>query len=318
MSGFEVKTDENLIRTTLWSSEIKELLLDELNAMRFVRILTDFPDGSLINIPSIGEAETADFAEGNAIKYNKLDTGNFQFQFTQYKYSANSMSAKFKRDSYYSDDVLALFAPREHRALMEAVEVRILSRGPAGQTASDLNLINTAAHRFVASGTNQMLTLNDFIRAQYALIKAQVPLRNLVAIVDPSAAASLQQQTNVVNLLTPSPMWQDVVKDGMVNGMQFRFNLYGFDVYISNYLPLVGSETINSVSVTNGVANQFFSAATGTVCPIIGGFREMPHVDSKWNMDLQQWEFLTIAEYDFALFRPENMVTVLSNTAVFG
>lgn len=318
MAGFEVKTDEHLIRSQLWSKQIKELLLDELQGMKFVRVLTDFPDGALINIPSIGEAETADFAEGNAIKYNKMDTGNFQFQFTQYKYSANSMSAKFKRDSYYSNDVLAAFGPREHRALMEAVEVRILSRGPAGQTTSDLNLINTAAHRWVASGTNQMLTLNDFIRAQYALIKAQVPLRNLVAIVDPSAAASLQSQTNVVNLLTPSPMWQNVVKDGMVNGMQFRFNLYGFDVYISNYLPTTATETINGVTVTTGVMNQFFSAATGDVCPIIGGFRQMPSLDSKWNMDLQEWQFLTIAEYDFALYRPENMVVVISNTAVFG
>src|SRR5882762_1014407 len=111
-----------LVRSQIWSRQIKELLLDDLNAMKFVRIISDFPDGYLINIPSIGEAESADFTEGQAIKYNAMATGNFQFQFDQYKYSANAISEKFKRDSFYAQDVIAAFVPRQHRALMEAVE----------------------------------------------------------------------------------------------------------------------------------------------------------------------------------------------------
>jgi len=46
--------------------------------MKFVRMISDFPDGFTLNIPSIGEAETADFTEGQAIKYNSMDTGNFR------------------------------------------------------------------------------------------------------------------------------------------------------------------------------------------------------------------------------------------------
>src|ERR1043165_2174651 len=97
-SGFTTLTNEHLIRSNLWSRQIKELLLDDLMATRFVRMISDFPDGTTFNIPSLGEAETADFAEGQAIKYNKMDTGNFTFTFDQYKYSANSISEKFKRD----------------------------------------------------------------------------------------------------------------------------------------------------------------------------------------------------------------------------
>jgi hypothetical protein len=73
MAGFQDNNTANLLRTNLWSRQIKELLLDELNAMKFVRIIQDFPDGVQINIPSIGEAETADFTEGQAIKYNAMD-----------------------------------------------------------------------------------------------------------------------------------------------------------------------------------------------------------------------------------------------------
>ena len=317
MAGFTDANTQYLLRTNLWSRQIKQLLLDELNAMKFVRIISDFPDGQTINIPSIGEAETADFTEGQAVKYNSMDTGNFTFSFDQYKYSANAISEKFKRDSYYSSDVIAAFVPRQHRALIEAVETRILSVANAGQIASNVNAINTADHRWVGSGASQAMTFQDFARARYALVKANVPLNNLCAIVDPSVAYTFETQTNVVNLLSPSVRWQELPEQGLVNGFKFRFNLFGFDVYESNYLPAISNETISGVSSgANGVANFLFSATSGDTCPWIGGFRQMPTVYSEFNKDLQQEEYLTIAEYGFKLYRPENMVTVITSTSV--
>src|SRR5216684_3391569 len=162
MAGFMDANTNYLTRTNLWSRQIKELLLDELNAMKFVRIISDFPDGFIINIPSIGEATQQDFVEGQAIKYNAMDTGNFTFSFDQYKYSANAISEKFKRDSYYSQDVIAAFVPRQHRALMEAVETNILAKANSGQTAANLNTINTASHRWFAGGGTPTLAFSDF------------------------------------------------------------------------------------------------------------------------------------------------------------
>jgi hypothetical protein len=316
MAGFTDSTNQTLIRTNLWSKQIKELLLDELNAMKFVKVIQDFPDGYTVNIPSIGEAETADFVENQAVKYNQFDQGNFTFSFDQYKYSANAISEKFKRDSFYSAEVIAAFVPRQHRALMEAVEARIFSVANSGQTASNSNTINNASHRWVAGGTAQTLTIQDFAKAQYALTKANVPMTNLCAVVDPSVAYTLATQANMVNLLSPQQMWGDVSRDGIVTGFKFRFNIFGFDIYVSNYLPRGITETINSVTVTtNGVANFFFSATPGDTTPWIGGFRQNPTVYSEFNKDLQQEEYLTIAEYGFKLYRPENMVTILTSTA---
>jgi hypothetical protein len=316
MAGFTDSNNQFLVRTQLWSRQIKELLLDELNAMKFVKVLQDFPDGYTLNIPSIGEAETADFNENQAVKYNQMDTGNFQFSFDTYKYSANAISEKFKRDSFYSSDVVAAFVPRQHRALMEAVETNIFAKANSGQTASNPNIINTADHRWVATGTSQALTLADFARAQYALTKANVPMTNLCAVVDPSVAYTLATQANMVNLLSPQQMWGDVSRDGIVTGFKFRFNVFGFDIYVSNYLPGGISETINAVAVTSGVANYFFSATPGDTTPWIGGFRQNPTVYSEFNKDLQQEEYLTIAEWGFKLYRPENMVTILTSTSV--
>lgn len=313
MSGFMVANNEHLIRSQLWSKDITQLFLDDLFAMRFVRTITDFPDGTTLNIPRIGLAEQADFAEGQAIKYNKMDTGNFQFQIDQYKYSANAISEKFKRDSFYSAEVLSMFAPRQHRALMEGFETRVWDRANAGQTANNLNIINEGAHRWVGSGTSQTMALADFTKARLSLKKAGVPLNNLVAVVDPTVAYAIENQTNAVSLLSPMPKWGDMVHGGLTSGFQFRFNLYGFDVYESNYLPRNIAETINSKTTTTGVANFFFSAAPGDTLPLISAFRQMPTVYSEFNKDLQQTEYLTICEYGVALYRPENLCTVITD-----
>lgn len=319
--GFTVSTNEHLIRSNLWSRQIKELLLDELNAMKFVKVLTDFPDGATLNIPSIGEAESADFSEGKAVRYNRMDTGNFVFSFDQYKYSANAISEKFKRDSFYAADVISAFVPRQHRALMEAVETRIFAQGNAAQTASNINSINTADHRLAGSGLNRAIGLPDFAKAHFALIKANVPLTNLCCVLDPTAAYTLETQANAVNLLSPQPMWGEIVKDAAITGFKFRYNIFGFDVYISNYLPngLTDSWTPTGgvpTTFTNGVANFFFSSAPGDTLTFIGGFRQMPTVYSEFNKDLQQEEFLTIAEYGFKVYRPENLVILLTELNV--
>jgi len=212
--------------------------------------------------------------------------------------------------------VIAAFVPRQHRALMEAIETNILSKINSGQTASATNTINTGQHRWVGQGTSQSLTLNDLASARYSLKKANVPLRDLIAIVDPSVIWSLQTQTNLVNLITPDRKWQEITSDGQETGFKFEMNVFGFDFYSSNYLPAIASETISSVTVTTGVPNYFFSAAPGDTLPVVGGFRQMPTVYSEFNKDLQQEEYLTVAEWGFKLYRPENIVSILTATGV--
>lgn len=316
MAGFMTANDEHLIRAELWSNQLKTLLMDDLIGTKYVKPITDFPDGALINIPSIGEASTHDFAEGIAAVYEKMDTGNFQFSFDQYTYSGHSISEKFKRDSFYSGDVMAAFAPRQHRALMERVETHILSRGPANQTPGNLNVINDADHRFIGGGTGERIVLEDFARARYALSKAKVPMSNLTAIVDPTVTFTLQTQANLVNALSPMPSYERIMRDGGITGTRFMFNVFGFDVYESNYLMNGLAETIDGKTTTTGVANLFFSAAPGDTLPIIGGFRQMPTVHSKFEMDTQEERYLTICEWGFKVYRPENMVVVITDTDV--
>lgn len=311
MSGFSTVQNEHLIRSNLWSSQLKEVLQDDLIAMKYVDMITDFPDGDTINIPSIGQAEVLDYAEGQAVRYTAMDTGNFTFTITAYKASATYITEKMKQDSFYMSRLVSSFVPKQHRALAKAMEVDVLTVGPDGQTASSLNTINGGNHRFVGGGTNETIAIRDFQRAKFALEKANVPLTNLVAIVDPSVEFELATQTNLVNV-SNNPQWEGIIRNGISTGMRFINNVYGFDVYVSNNLKSGIAETINGLTTTTGVANLFFSAAQD-VMPFVGNIRQQPKVDSEFNKDQQREEYVTTCRYGFKLFRPENLVVVITD-----
>lgn len=316
MAGFATNNTDHLIRSNLWSSQIKEVLEAELMGMKYVDMISDFPDGDTINIPSIGQAEIYDYAEGQAVRYNAMDTGNFTFSITDYKASATYITNKMKQDSFYMDRLVAGFVPKQNRALMVAIENAVLSVGPDGQTSGNTNTINGAYHRFVGGASGDTMDITDFAKAKYALQKANVPMTNLVAIVDPSVEYKLSTISNLTSLQN-NPRWEGIVESGISSGMKFITNIYGFDVYTSQYLKSGLSETVGGNSVTNGVANLFFSA-TPDVLPFVGSIRQAPKVDSEYNKDLQRDEYVTTARWGFKLFRPENLVTVITdNTQVY-
>src|SRR5574343_573860 len=226
MAGWTASNDDHLIRSNLWSSQIKEVLEDELLAMKYVDMLSEFTDGDTFNIPSIGQAETNDYSEGQAVKYSAMDTGNFTFSVDQYKSSATYITEKMKQDSMYASRLIASFVPKQSRALAKAMEAKILSIGPDAQTATNANSINGAAHRWVGSGTNETMAVADFAKANYALDMANVPLEGRVAIVHPSVGYALSTISNIVNVAN-NPRWEGIVRDGGLTGTRFLMNVYG-------------------------------------------------------------------------------------------
>lgn len=310
MAGMNSTNTEHLRRAEVWSGQLKDILEDELMAKGYVNWMSEFPDGDTFTVPSIGQAVVRNYNEGSSIQYDALATGEFQFSISEYLSSATYITNKAKQDGFYMNQLVAEFVPSQARAINEHVERSILNL-QSQQTASNKNLINGAAHRFVASGTNETMALADFAKALYALKKANVPDVNLIAIVDPSVEYAINTLSNIVSV-SNNPRWEGVIESSMASGMRFLKNIYGFDVYTSNYLA-DANETIDGKTTAAGKANLFFSAAPG-VLPFIGAWRQMPTVESEYNKDEQREEYVTTARYGVKLYRPENLVVVLSDT----
>ena len=312
MSGFQTGTQnvDHLTRSLVWSNQLKEVLKDELMGAQYVNWLNEFPDGDTFVIPSIGEAVVRDYTENEPVVYDAMDTGEFQFSITDYISSATYITNKAKQDMFYMNQLVSSFVPEQSRAIGRRVETDIFAL-QSQQTASDLNVINGANHRFIGSGSNETLDVTDFARALYALKKANVPQRSLIAIVDPSVEFAINAITNISNV-SNNPRWEGIIESGIGQDMSFIKNIYGFDVYTTNYLSDM-NETIDGKTTTAGKANMFFSADSG-VLPFVGAWRQMPTVESEYNKDRQREEYLTVARYGLKLFRPENLVVIGTDT----
>lgn len=304
-----------LIRSEIWSTQLKEVLQDELDAQGWVNWLSEFPDGDQFTIPSIGESTVRDYTEDTDIVFDALDTGEFTFTITEYLSSAHYITERARQDLFYAAQLEAKFLPSQARALAEKIETDILALcaggASGGQTADDANQINNADHRFVATGTNETMAVADFAKALYGLKKANVPQSNLVAIVDPSVEYELNTLTNIVNV-SNNPRWEGIIESGLGNGMTFIKNIFGFDVFVSNYLT-TANETIGGLTTAAGKANAFFSAASPDLLPFMGAMRQMPKVDGGYNYKKQREEYVTTARYGLKVYRPENLVCVLSD-----
>lgn len=313
---------QRLIRSEVYSSELKDILRDEMQAQRYVRMLDGFPDGDTFTIPTIGETTVADYSEDTAVSYVPMDTAEFQFTVDKYLQSASYITKKAAQDSFYSAQLEARFVPEQERAIMEHFESTTFASPEVGVTANSAETLDGVAHRF-SGGNGGRLELADFAFARYALKKSNVPDRGMVAIVDPSVEYQLNTLTNLVNV-SNNPMWEGIVRDGIATGMRFVANVYGFDVYTSNYLKNTVADsallekdgtTANDFSINNGVANLFFSSDAGAN-PFVGAWRQMPEVDYEYNKDYQRHEYVTTARYGVKKYRPEGIISIVSNPAV--
>ena len=308
-----------LTRGEVWSGELKEILRDEMMAQRYVRMLEGFPDGDTFYIPSIGQAQVDDYSEDTEVAYRPLDTGQFTFSVDKYLSSATYITKKAEQDAFYSQQLISSFVPEQERAIMAHFETTTLAAADAGVSANSNEAIDGVEHRWAAAAGT--IALADFARARHALKRASVPDQALIAIVDPSVEYTINTLTNLVNV-SNNPRFEGIVADGIATGMTFVKNIYGFDVYCSNYLADVTdsalpdrSDSNVAFNVDNGKANLFFSAAP-SVTPFVGAWRQMPEVDYEYNKDLQRHEYVTTSRYGVKLYRPENMVRIASKPSV--
>ena len=324
MSGMTTSNMSQLTRSEVWSSELKDILRDEMMAQKYVRMLDGFPDGDTFTIPSIGQLQVDDYEEDTDVLFRPMDTGEFQFTITEYLSSGTYITKKAQQDAFYASQLEASFVPEQERAIMAHFENTTMSAPEAGVATNSTASIDGIEHRWAGSGTGAVISVADFARARYALKKANVPDTNLVAIVDPSVEYTINTLSNLVSV-ADNPRWEGIVSDGIATGMKFVKNVYGFDVYTSNYLKTVTADnaltnkasTPANVDFTsvNGKANLFFSAA-GNVTPFVGAWRQAPQVDYEYNKNKQRHEYVTTARYGVKLYRPETMVRVITKTNV--
>lgn len=322
--GITTSTAADLIRTDVWSDMIKEILLDELMAMSFVQNEPMFGDGDTFHIPSVGELTAQPYVEDTSVVFQPISTGDWTLQITDYSQVGVYITDKMMQDSRYIERVISTLPGKEARAIMQMYEANVFSRPEAvfNTGANSTATINGAFHRFAASGGAGDLTLDDFAWAKNSLMRANVPLQNLVCIVSQNVATRLERLATSI-AVNVDPQWERVVTDGALTGTRFLFNIAGWDIYVNNYLP-TGINTDNALPTYDGsntvdftVAGNaadvalFFSNAPG-IMPWLAAWRQSPTVESERNVAYKRLEISTTARWGVGLYRPEAVVEVLT------
>lgn len=322
MAGFDyAKVNEHLVRSEIWSAELKDVLQEMLIGTKYVRFLEGFGDGNQFTIPSVGELPIREADENSPVTYDSVDTGEFTFVIDKYPESATFITDRAKQDSFYYNQLLGMIPGKMRRALDENLETNVMSLANT-QTVNDANSINGAPHRFIASGTsNTTLSLDDFARAKFALDKASA-YGARVAIVDPSQEYVLNTLTNLVQVQN-NPTFEGIITSGMTatGSMRFIRNIYGFDVYVSNFLATPTDTAINadargSISTPTAPKTNIFMSVGGDLTPFVGAWRQMPRVEYERNKDMRRDEYVLNARYGLKLYRPECLVSIISRSTI--
>ena len=324
MSGINTKSNAAAIKAVIYSGQLRAQLEPELIAMNYVDMITDFPDGDSWEDLEIGNAVVHDYAEDKDVVFDGLEIGTRRFEINNYIQSGHYITEKFIQDSYLSAQIMAKIAPLEARAIYADIEQKILALPNTIQTTGNANKLNKYNHRFISglgvdATTDRFgaLAPEDFLYATAAL-KSVGYTGQVVAIVPTYQEYLIGSNPMLVKSLSFNPKWEGIVRDGVSSGMKFAFNIMGVDVYTSEFLPEIASETglkdreglATDSTVTNaGIGIIFCNMPERR--PFRMAWRQMPRFEGDWNMYRQREEYVTTARYGLGAGDKANLVVAV-------
>lgn len=311
------------IESQQYSQFILENLHDYLLPEGMWRDVTDFGSGTTLNIKTVGTVTLQDAAEDTPLNFSPIDTGNLTLAITDYVGDAWKVSDDLREDGNQVDTLMSMRAMESTRALGENHETKYLAASNSAQTAANLNLVNGRPHRFVGSAASnaRTMTLNDFIAMKLAFDKANVPAGGRIAIVDPVVEATLNSLQNLVNV-SNNPMFEGIVTEGFARDHKFVKNIFGFDIYTSNFLPtLTAAEAIDASSygltsetaAVGDKANVFMCVADDSCKPIMHAWRRAPKTEGWRDNEERADKYQVTSRFGFGAQRVDTLGVILTH-----
>jgi hypothetical protein len=307
----------NLVRQQIYSdvllSSFDEVLM---NQTLFRDYTADFPDGDTLNIDQIGDILWTPYAENTEVDYSAIDTSRLTLTVTDYNQDGFYITDKLKQDSWKADMLFSERINLSAKRYEQDIQTAIFAAANAGQTASDENKINGYAHRVAADGG--VFNIQDLSFLKLAFDKANVPANGRVFFCDATVENTLNNLTNLV-AVTNNIHFEGIVTTGFAKDHKFLANIYGFDVWVTNLLPRITSETVNDrggvdETFTSGIVNVAMCLQDEDVMPLMGVLREVPSPEFERNAKKKRDEWSVTERHGFGLQRPESLATLITGT----
>lgn len=317
--AFETQTPGS--RAFIESQQYSKFILTNLHdgdmPEMFYRNVSDFANGEVLNIKTVGSVTLQDVAEDTPITYNPMETSSIQMRITDYKGDAWYITDKMRQDGSQIESLLAARAAESTRAFQEDFESKLLATANAGLTAGDKNEIAGFAHRFVASGTNHTLTVKDIVKMKLAFDKAKVPQGGRVLIVDPIVAATLASQLDLAQNVDANTDFMQAFKDGWTRDHDFIMKIHGFHIFTTTRLPRIATETIDGEKIDGAVPCIAMCIADDNCVPVMFAERQAISVETERDMDNARDKFASRRRYGFGIQRKDTLGVILVSETDF-
>lgn len=318
-------SNTTFIESEQYSAFILENLHDGLLPGQFYRNVSDFGNGEILHIKTMGDAQIQEVEEDAPIKYSPLETGEVQLAITEYIGDGWYVTDKMRQDGSQIEALLAHRGKEATRAIQETFETRAFAALNNAQTEGDSNDVNGFAHRMIGTGTGAStptLELGDLISLRLAFNKAQVPYAGRVGIVDPIVEATLNTKFNITagvsaTGLDASNATQGIFENGFGNEHSFITSLYGWEIMTSNRLPTGSTFHAGAGAIADGVANIFMCIADDNCKPLMAAWRQTPRVEGERNKDLQRDEYVQTARFGFGAQRLDTLAIIITDATVY-
>ena len=316
------------IEAQQYSKFILENLPDVQLPEGFYRNVTDFGSGTTLNIKTVGSTTIQDVAEGEPMTFNAISTGTVTLAITDYIGDAWFISDELREDGAQIETLSAMRAMEATRALADNIETKFLAAANAAQTSANVNLVNGRPHRWVAggaSGTTRIMTMSDFIAMKLAFDKANVSQAGRVAIVDPIVEATINGLTNLVNV-SNNPMFEGIITTGFAKDHKFVKNVFGWDIWTSNKLPVkTATEALdassynlaNDTAEVGDVANIFMCVADDNSRPIMKAVRRAPKTEGWRDYENREDKFQLSARFGYGAQRIDTLGVVFTTASAY-
>lgn len=315
-------TNTHFIEAEQYSSFILENLDDGLLPAGFYRNVSDFGNGTVLNIKTIGEAQIQEVEEDAPINFSPIETGEVELRITDYVGDGWYVTDVMRQDSSQLEQLLAARARSATRNIQEYFETRALATIAAAQTNANANAIDGFAHRIVPTTTNRTMDMASLIKMRLAFNKANVPFEGRIAIVDPIVEATLNstfQITSGVGDLGANPTWQMIAESGFAKDHNFVINLYGWNIITSNRLPTRAAATASdgTTTVTTAAVENIFMCIADDHCkPLMAAWRQLPKVESERNVKMKRDEFSVTARFGFGVQRKDTLGIIATSATL--
>jgi len=305
-------TNIEAIHQKVYNDMLQESFEDNILGMGlFSDMSAAFPHGDELNVSQIGQVTLTDYSEDSPLDFKSIDTSRITLSVTDYPADAFYMTDKAKQDMAVASEMFRKRVKQSLYAFDKALETDIYQACNDVQTAADTNTISGREHRkALASGATAQNVIDAIADIKWSFDKANVPEVGRILIVDSSVENKLNKGTQVVS--SDNPQFRGIIETGFARNHRFVRNIHGFDIFVSNLLPAIASETVDSVAVTSGVCNIAMCVADDDCKPVMGVIRQSPSARMARDDDNLRDKWYATARWGFSTYRPESVYCLLT------